>query len=244
MSPVESSPVESPLEVEPPGPGESPVAPGDVRERLRGMILRGELAPGSELSQPELSRRFSVSRTPLREALRQLEIEGLIVNEGLHRSLRVSPLSMPDLDDLYSIRVPGEALALWLTVPVLRPAQLDALEAELDLIDAGDGDAHRRFHAGLRVGAGERLRHQLDQLFEHAERYHRAFIATPDRVFVARKLAEHRAILEACRTGDRVLARDLIVDHLSTTAIALMTAERYAPFSLPSAVAMAKAWTQ
>jgi DNA-binding GntR family transcriptional regulator len=226
-----------------PGPDEQlrgPVAPGDVHSTLRTMILQGDLPPGVELSQPELSRRFSVSRTPLREALRQLEIEGLIVSEGAHRSMRVSPLSMPDLDDLYSMRVTGEALAIWLTVPVLRPQHLDDLEAELDLIDGGDEDAHRRFHAGLRIGGGHRLQVHLDQLFEHSERYHRAFYETPDRAFVAKKLAEHRAILEACCVGDRKLARELIVDHLSTTAIALMTAERYAPFALPSAVDLAK----
>jgi DNA-binding GntR family transcriptional regulator len=145
--------------------------------------------------------------------------------------MRVSPLSMQDLDDLYAIRVTGEALAIWLTVPVLRDADFDALEGELELIEGGDADAHRRFHAGLRVGAGDRLRMQLDQLFEHAERYHRAFYATPDRAFVTRKLAEHREILQACRDRDRRLAREMIVEHLSTTAHALMTAERYAPIS-------------
>lgn len=147
---------------------------------------------------------------------------------------------MQDLDDLYSLRVTGEALAIWLTVPVLRRADLDSLESELDLIIEGDAAAHRRFHAGLRIGAGDRLRDQLDRLFEHAERYQRAFYAGDDRDVIERKLREHRDILNACRQGDRHRARDLLVDHISSTALALMTAERYAPFCLPDAVAMAK----
>lgn len=216
------------------------VTPREVYDVLRRLILRGTLAPGSEISQPELSRRLSVSRTPLREALRQLEHDGLVVNGGMHRSVRVSPLSMPDLDDLYSLRVTGEALAIWLTVPILRRSELDDLEAELELILKGDGDAHQRFHAGLRVGAGDRLRDQMDRLFEHAERYHRALYHSDDTEFIQKRLEEHRDILEACRAGNRKLARDLLVDHLANTAMALMAAARYAPYSLPTAIAMAK----
>lgn len=216
------------------------VSPADVHDAVRRLILECVLEPGSDVSQPELSRRLAVSRTPLREALRLLEREGLVVNEGRHRSYRVSPLTMPDLDDLYSSRVLGEALAIWLSVPVLRPSDYDALEKELDAIEAGDMDAHRRFHAGHRVGAGKRLQDQLERSFDHAERYQRVFYANPDKATVLCKLQEHREILAACRAGDRQLARELIVDHVASTALALMTAERYAPFSLPHASAIAK----
>lgn len=212
-----------------------------VHDVLRRLIIEGELAPGAEISQPELSRRLSISRTPLREALRLLEREGLVVNSGPHKSVRVSSLSMSDLDDLYSQRVLGEGLAIWLTVPVLRSADYENLESSLELTLAGDAAAHRRFHAGLRVGAGPRLQEQLDQMFDHAERYQRvAMEQKPDEAAVAAKLAEHTAIFDACVARDRHVARDLLVDHLAGTAIALMTAERHAPFALPAAVAMAK----
>ncbi|WP_167332040.1 GntR family transcriptional regulator [Nocardia aobensis] len=208
---------------------------------LRGLILRGELVAGGEYTQSELSRRVGVGRTPLRDALRLLEREGLVINSGMHRSVLISPLTMNDLDDLYSMRVTGEALAAWLTVPVLRSADFERLEGELDLIDQGDRDAHRRFHAGLRVGAGARLTEHLATLFDHAERYQEARLsAEPDEEMVAARLAEHRPILDAFIARDRTLARDLIVDHIAATAEALMTAERHAPFSFPTAVAMAK----
>lgn len=208
---------------------------------LRGSILRGELAAGSEYTQSELSRRIGVGRTPLRDALRSLEREGLVVNSGLHRSVLISPLSMTDLDDLYSMRVTGEALAAWLTVPVLRSADFDRLAGELDLIDQGDREAHRRFHAGLRVGAGPRLTEHLATLFDHAERYQQIRLsAEPDEEMVAARLAEHRPILEAFMARDRARARDLVVDHVAATAQALMTSARHAPFSMPAAIAMAK----
>lgn len=214
----------------------------NVHDTLRQLILDGELAAGTEISQLELSRRLSVSRTPLREALRLLEREGLVVDTGPHRSVKISSLSMHDLDDLYSLRVMGEGLAVWLTVPTLRARDFETLEVDLELAAQGDAGAHRRFHAGLRIGAGPRLREHLERLFNHAERYQRAFTRQEqDPAVTEARLAEHRQILDACLARDRQRAREVLVDHVAATAIALMTSERHAPFTLPTAVCMAKA---
>ena len=209
---------------------------------LRKLILTGELPAGEEFTQSELGRLVDVGRTPLRDALRLLEREGLIVNTGPHRSVRISPLSMPDLDDLYSMRLMGEALATWMTVPVLRTADFDRLSKELELIEKGDREAHRRFHASFRSAAGPRLIHELEVLSDHAERYQWAALAAqPDDDSVAARLAEHRPILEAAIARDRELTRNLMVDHLAATAQTLMAAARHAPYTLPNAIAMAKA---
>jgi DNA-binding GntR family transcriptional regulator len=223
--------------------------PGDesstdrVHDVLRRLILDGELAPSAELSQLELSKRLKVSRTPLREALRLLEREGLVVNEGRHQLVRTSALSMPDLDDLYAMRVIGEALAIAVTVSTFTKRDLDELARELKATRAGSAaeraQAHRRFHALLRTGGGPRLRDHLDRLFEHAERYRLAY-SEPDAAVAREKHLEHVAILDACRAGDAALARDLLVDHIADTAMTLMTRQRYAPFALPTAIAMAK----
>jgi DNA-binding GntR family transcriptional regulator len=215
-----------------------------VHDTLRRMILTGELAADSVVSVLELSRRLGVSRTPLREALRPLEREGLVVYAGSHqhRSVRISPLSMNDLDDLYALRVPLEALALSLTGATLRPRDLEAMRRDAELTAHGDAEAHRRFHAILRKGAGDRLNHQLGELFDHASRYQRAFMEhEPDPVFAAERLAEHGKLVDALADGDLQRARELLVDHVAGTALALMTAERHAPYALPRAVAMAKA---
>jgi DNA-binding GntR family transcriptional regulator len=225
-------------------PGPTGIATQAVHDELRRLILEGELAAGEELSQLELSRRLSVSRTPLREALRLLEREGLIVSGGPHRLVTVSALSMEDLDSLYSMRVMAEALAMWLTVPALHDEDCDELERDLELTGSSDPAvaqlAHARFHRRLRIGAGERLNEHAERLFEHAERYQRAY-TRQDASALDVKQQEHLAILEAVRARDRERARDLLVDHIADTAISLMTAERHAPFVLPTAVSMAKA---
>jgi DNA-binding GntR family transcriptional regulator len=224
-----------------PDPGvRNGAATQEVHDRIRNLILAGDLPPGSEISQLELTRTLGVGRTPLREALRLLQREGLIVDNGSHRALSISPLTMVDLDEVYSLRVMGEALAVWLSVPTFRESDLDELDRLAEGTAAGDAGAHRRFHSLLRVGAGIRLREHLDRLFEHAERYQRAF-RRYDSAAAERQRAEHRKIADACRARDRDLARELLVDHVATTAISLMTAERHAPFTLTAAVEMAKA---
>ncbi len=214
----------------------------DVHDALRRLILDGDLAPGSEISQTELSNRLRCSRTPLRESLRLLEREGLVVSNPAYRLVRISDLSMVDLDDLYSLRVMGEGLAVWLTVPTLRKADFEELERDLGLTTENrDLNAHRRFHRGLRKGAATRLSEHLEVLFEHAERYQQQFRESfEDEDLFRKKSDEHRAILDACRDRDQDRARDLLVDHLADTAIRLMAAQRHAPYALVEAVALAK----
>ena len=96
-----------------------------------GLIVRGALAPGRELSQVELARRTGVSTTPLREALRRLEAEGLVESRR-NRRPRVRPFDCQDLDSVYAARVLLEPLALRLTVPRLTAGDLSALRDRLD----------------------------------------------------------------------------------------------------------------
>jgi DNA-binding GntR family transcriptional regulator len=212
-----------------------------VHARLREAIINLKLAPGERISQLELTRQLGVSRTPLREALRLLEREGLIEPSTPHGLVVIKALSMDDLEDLYSLRVMGESLAIWLSVPVLDRHACHELSRELAIIDAGDpGEvraAHQRFHAGLRVGAGARLRRELAQLFEHAERYQ---LALTQRRPKGRPQKEHRAILRACREGDQTGAMGLLMEHCAATVyelMALTAPERPTP-SLDAAVAM------
>ena len=86
--------------------------------RLRRLIVRGAIAPGSELSQVELARRLGVSTTPLREALRRLEAEGL-VDSRRNRRPRVRAFDVEELDSIYAARVLLEWLAVRLTVPLM-----------------------------------------------------------------------------------------------------------------------------
>src|SRR5262249_16351382 len=149
-----------------------------------------------------------------------------------------SSLNMVDVDDLYSLRVMGEGLAIWLTVPTLRAADFEALERDFALTTQirdmeAHRKAHRRFHQLLRKGAASRPAEHLELLFEHAERYQHAYReAFDDHTHYESKANEHRVILDACIDRDRDRARALLVDHIADTATQLMMANRHAPYAL------------
>src|SRR5207248_8542503 len=98
--------------------------------QLRRAIVRCDIPSGVQLSQRELSQLTGVGRTPLREALRMLQREGLVEAEPNHR-VCVAGFSFPDLEQLYALRISLEALAIRLTVPYLQTAELDRLKGLL-----------------------------------------------------------------------------------------------------------------
>src|SRR5947207_14730102 len=100
----------------------------------RRAIVRCEIRRGVQLSQRELSQLTGVGRTPLREALRMLQREGLVEAEPNHR-VRVADFSIPDLEQLYAMRISLEALAIRLTVPLLQGDELRRLEGFLTHMD-------------------------------------------------------------------------------------------------------------
>jgi DNA-binding GntR family transcriptional regulator len=188
-----------------------------VHARLRAAILSGEIPEGAVTSQATLAERFGVGRTPLREALRMLQREGLVISQPNHR-VRIAELSSEDAEELYIMRIALEAVAIRVTVPVLTSAdlaELDGLMAQMDhymkLRDhVGHREPHRQFHYRLVYAAGPRVSEQIDELFDHAERYRRRFGAADS--WEARR-AEHQAILDAVGAGDREAAADLLADH-------------------------------
>jgi DNA-binding GntR family transcriptional regulator len=188
-----------------------------VHARLRAAILSGEIPEGAVTSQATLAERFGVGRTPLREALRMLQREGLVISQPNHR-VRIAELSSEDAEELYIMRIALEAVAIRVTVPVLTGAdlaELDGMMAQMDhymkLRDhVGHREPHRQFHYRLVYAAGPRVSEQIDELFDHAERYRRRFGAADS--WEARR-AEHQAILDAVGAGDREAAADLLADH-------------------------------
>src|SRR5262245_9077955 len=94
-----------------------------VVESIREAVLSGELQPGERLEQDKLAERFSVSPTPVREALRQLEAEG-IVDYNPHRGVRVAEVSLSDVREIYLIRGTLEALATRLAVSYLNSSHI------------------------------------------------------------------------------------------------------------------------
>lgn len=127
-----------------------------VYGRLREAILHGRLAPGLAVSQVQLARELGVSRTPLREAVRMLQREGLVTAEA-NRMVRVAQFSIQDVEELYAVRIANEALGIRLTVPVMSADDHASLKQALSQMSQfaahGDVDAweqhHRAFHTQL-----------------------------------------------------------------------------------------------
>jgi DNA-binding GntR family transcriptional regulator len=102
-----------------------------VADLIRGAIVSGALPAGQALRQEELAARFGISRIPLREALRQLEVEGLILSAP-YRGAVVAPLSAAEIREITALRLNLERVALELAVPRLTDTVLDALAGSAD----------------------------------------------------------------------------------------------------------------
>ena len=195
----------------------------DVYERVRAAILDGELAPGAVMSQVALAEELGISRTPLREALRMLQSEGLVEGEP-NRRVRVAPMTARDLEELCIMRVTLEAEALRLSVPSMTSEDIARLEGHMaemahyaDQKDYRRWNApHERFHRTLTEHAGERVNFVLSQMFDHAERYRRLHIGHGPGAWAT---PQHRDILDACKAGDRDKAAALLAGHLARTGL-------------------------
>jgi DNA-binding GntR family transcriptional regulator len=195
-----------------------------VRDRIRDAILRGELRPGQRTSQVALVRDLKVGRTPLREALRMLQNEGLVVSAA-NRRVQIAELSPEDAEELYIMRISLEAVAIAITVPTLTPtdiAELEGLMAQMDhYIRHGDRAGfripHRLFHERLIASAGERPRDHIMLLFDHGDRYRMAFGNWSEELPYEKRSAEHRAILDAAAAGQPDLAAQRLVAHYVST---------------------------
>ncbi|MEJ2865220.1 GntR family transcriptional regulator [Actinomycetospora flava] len=195
-----------------------------VHTYLRDLIISGDLPPGTQLKQAELARVLAVSRTPLREAFRMLQEEGLISAEPNQRS-RVVGLDAEELDSLYAARVTLEALGARLTAGKLSREELRSATAAFREMErtyrAGDMAswtvAHRSFHRLLVGRCGATVLRTINSYAQQSERYVRIDQNQHGNDFPARQ-QEHQAILDAVRAGDGGAAVMAMAHHLAGTA--------------------------
>lgn len=196
--------------------------------RLREAIADGSLAPGQALHQEDLSARFGVSRSPLREALRQLEGEGLIVYEP-NRGATVASLTRAEIQQTYEIRKILESALIRLAVPNIDATVMtEAKAAVRRLRDAADGRpwarAHWEFHTILYAAARRPMLVEL--IKRHLVRLERL----PDHMTYMKRLrkiapTDHRALLDACERHDAASAAAVTVahvEHLEEIALGLL----------------------
>lgn len=189
-----------------------------VTECLREGILSGAVPPSTWLREDELARALSVSRTPVRDALRRLSDEGLAVRLP-NRGTVVAPMSLDDVLAVYSVRESLEGLAAR-TVARRAPAEILAeMRLVHERMEQNLGDAalcvalNREFHRLLRDGSGNPYLARFLTQVEHAvRRFGRSTYESPGRI--EETLEEHAAILAAITAGDPDAAERAAVAHM------------------------------
>jgi DNA-binding GntR family transcriptional regulator len=199
-----------------------------LHAELREMILSGQLAPGSAISQVQLASDLGISRTPLREVLRMLQQEGLVVAEP-NRRARVVQLNVQDLEYVYTQRIMLESLGLSITVQGMVPAQLQQIDAALGEMDQSEevdewDAAHKRFHESLVAGASGQLEQTIRQFQDRSDSYRRLYAHLLRDVASRRPVSmrEHEAIVAACHERDHLAAGERLAKHLGRTVLTLM----------------------
>ncbi|MBX8498163.1 GntR family transcriptional regulator [Pseudomonas cichorii] len=198
----------------------------NVFRRIQAAIVKGEIAPGSKISEPELARTYGISRGPLREAIHRLEGQRLLVRVP-HVGARVVSLSHAELIELYEIRESLEGMACRLAAERMTAEQIDELRKVLDTherdaaFQAGVGYYQQEgdfdFHYRIIQGSGNKTLSQMlcGELYQLVRMYRIQFSTTPNRPRQA--FAEHHRILDAIAERDGELAELLMRRHIGAS---------------------------
>lgn len=185
--------------------------------RLRELIVRGRLAPGTRLVEAELAQRLGVSRTPIRSALVKLRQEGYVTaaTDGQRTRLSVAPLTAEDAKELWAVVAAVEGLAARKVAAAAADVRMRAAESLRsingslhELTAETDPDPNRIFDLDsgfhkifVASGAGPRLRVLHESIKPQTERYFRLYASSiVDRIDVS--VAEHERIVVAIESGD------------------------------------------
>lgn len=207
-----------------------PVAPDDqekaatkIYHELRLAILSGALKPGERLSERRLMEKYSVSRTPAREALKSLEREGLV--RALPKSgTVVASLGVREVEEIYQVRLVLEPLALSLAVARLTDSDRQELDGMIEAMERavtqGDYMSYLRYDADVhvwiaRASGNSLLARMIGDLTGQILRLGVASIVHPGRP--ESSLEEHRAMARALKEGRGVDATNALVVHLSNS---------------------------
>ncbi|MBM9400502.1 GntR family transcriptional regulator [Gluconacetobacter azotocaptans] len=202
------------------------IASEAVGNALREAILDGLLTEGQALPQSELASGFGVSTIPVREALKQLEAEGLVAFQA-NRGAMVTGLSEADIIEFSEIRAMLEERAAAQAVARMTRLDLARIEDAYDAFVAGTSDApdgmarsgplNWAFHGAIYAAAGRpRLLEMIEALHRRVDRYIRGHLEIAGRKHVTD--AEHLALLDACRRRDADAVARLTRQHILDAA--------------------------
>jgi DNA-binding GntR family transcriptional regulator len=187
-----------------------------ILETIRDAIIAGARKPGEKVAEPELAERFGISRTPIREAFRQLESEGYLTVIPRKGAVVVS-FSEKDVEEFYAIKSILEGYAARRACENLSQRELDKLETInarlLHLADENDFKAffkvHNDFHdLFIRAAGNEKLYELIMNLVGKFQRLRTASLSLPGRMHIS--VQEHQKIIEAFRERKADLAEQLV----------------------------------
>ena len=189
-----------------------------VFNTLRQSILTGELKPGERLMEIHLADKLGVSRTPIREAIRKLELEGLVTMIP-RRGAEVAQITEKSLRDVLEVRRALDARAVELACERITPSQLEQLREACDERETKRGDANRvaradvALHDIILVASGNaRLMQMVSNLSQQMYRYRLEYVK--DGGSYERLIREHRTIYEAIRDKDPATGARTIKAHI------------------------------
>jgi DNA-binding GntR family transcriptional regulator len=192
-----------------------------VAERLRAEILTGALRPGARLLQSAVAVRMGTSTTPVREALRELAVEGLL-DVDAHRGVIVHEPTAEELEEVYAIRLLLEPASIAKTAQAITEHDLRRAEEILERMEREPDPGswawlNREFHGLLAEASRSPL---LSQTLANLRNRSALYVAlclqgNPRRLATGNQ--EHRRLLEACRAGDADGAVDTVRTHLEST---------------------------
>ena len=194
---------------------------GATLQAIRERILSGAYAEGDPLRQDAIAAELGVSRIPVREALRQLEVEGLVTFSP-HRGAVVSTFSLAEIEELFELRAQIEADLVRRAVPRMTPPDFARAEEVLDAYDsafrrrdiAAWGELNWHLHSTVLAPAQRPLTLGIAaRLHRHAERYARMQLALTHGE--SRASEEHRAIVTAARRHNADRAAQLMGAHIT-----------------------------
>lgn len=199
-----------------------------VFNTLRRAILKGELKPGERLMEIALADKLGVSRTPIREAIRKLELEGLVVMAP-RKGAKVASITERDLNDVLEVRKGMEVLAISLACKRITGEELEKLEiieqSFQKLIESGNltelAEMDVKFHDTIyQATNNQRLVQLLNNLREQMYRYRMEYLKD---IAVRRTLAEeHKAICRALRERDEQQAEEYVSIHIDNQQKAII----------------------
>jgi len=201
---------------------DAPIIRSDrVRRQIADRIISGVLRPGEELDEKKLAEAFNVSRTPVREALRQLAAANL-VEWRPHQSAVVAKITPSKMVEMFEVMAELEGFCGRLAARRMTPAEhaaLISIQKEFrPYVDARDREGYhelnKSFHEAIYAGAhNDYLKEQASALYGRLAPYRAYQLKRPDAL--RRASGEHEAIVDAIIAGDGDEAHRLLVDHVS-----------------------------